>query len=33
MNLPTPPKQTPSQLDFYVADAILGIDTLWGGDK
>ncbi len=23
---------TPSQLDLYVADAVLGIDTLWGGD-
>jgi hypothetical protein len=22
----------PSQLDLYVADAVLGIDTLWGGD-
>jgi hypothetical protein len=23
---------TPSQLDLFVADAVLGIDTLWGGD-
>jgi len=23
---------TPSQLDIFVADAVLGIDTLWGGD-
>jgi len=22
----------PSQLDLYVADAVLGIDTLWGGE-
>ena len=21
-----------NQLDLYVADAVLGIDTLWGGD-
>jgi hypothetical protein len=25
-------QKTPSQLDLFIADAILGIDTLWGGD-
>ena len=32
MNQPTSSRPTPSQLDLYVADAVLGIDTLWGGD-
>ncbi len=32
MNQPTSSPATPSQLDIYVADAVLGIDTLWGGD-
>jgi hypothetical protein len=32
MNQPTSSQITPSQLDGYVADAVLGIDTLWGGD-
>jgi hypothetical protein len=32
MNQPTSSQATPSQLDLFVADAVLGIDTLWGGD-
>jgi hypothetical protein len=32
MNQPASSQATPSQLDLFVADAVLGIDTLWGGD-